>query len=169
MLPSSIRRGPTSKRMAAWTLAKSASRTSEKFAPSPIPGDIPQRLGTYKFLGQAYFSHSAGESYCQPPEQDQSRAQARLQTGKRRPPKGTAPEGPSSNASESESLPPFIMYLFHVPELTPRKKKDDARQAQEWKEKKWQKDHAYDEVFTDENMAGSSNQERGEDWEDDFM
>ncbi|RSL52899.1 hypothetical protein CEP54_010675 [Fusarium duplospermum] len=49
------------------------------------------------------------------------------------------------------------------------RRKEEARQAQEWKEKKWQKDHAYDDLFTDENMAGSSNQDRGEDWEDDFM
>lgn len=34
---------------------------------------------------------------------------------------------------------------------------------------KWQKEHAYDDVFTDENMAGQSNQDRSEDWEDDFM
>lgn len=48
-------------------------------------------------------------------------------------------------------------------------KKEELRQAQEWKEKKYQKDHAYDELFTDENMAQSSNQERNADWEDDFM
>lgn len=47
--------------------------------------------------------------------------------------------------------------------------KEEARQAQEWKEKKHQKDHAYDELFTDEHMASSSNQDRGADWEDDFM
>ncbi|KAI8721286.1 hypothetical protein NCS52_00575800 [Fusarium sp. LHS14.1] len=50
-----------------------------------------------------------------------------------------------------------------------QRRKEEARQAQEWKEKKWQKDHAYDDLFTDENMAASSNQDRGEDWEDDFM
>ncbi|KAL7791579.1 hypothetical protein V8C37DRAFT_382143 [Trichoderma ceciliae] len=49
------------------------------------------------------------------------------------------------------------------------KKKEEQRQAQEWKEKKWQKDHAYDELFTNENMAASSNQDRPADWEDDFM
>ncbi|TFA98010.1 Coiled-coil domain-containing protein 25 [Trichoderma ghanense] len=49
------------------------------------------------------------------------------------------------------------------------KKKEEQRQAQEWKEKKWQKDHAYDDLFTDENMAASSNQDRDENWEDDFM
>ncbi|KAJ3481914.1 hypothetical protein NLG97_g7703 [Lecanicillium saksenae] len=49
------------------------------------------------------------------------------------------------------------------------KKKEEARQAQEWKEKKWQKDHAYDDLFTEENMDMQSNQNRGADWEDDFM
>jgi hypothetical protein len=48
-------------------------------------------------------------------------------------------------------------------------RKEEARIAQERKEKKWQKDHAYDDIFTEENMATASNQERGEDWEDDFM
>ncbi|EQL02316.1 coiled-coil domain-containing protein 25 [Ophiocordyceps sinensis CO18] len=45
----------------------------------------------------------------------------------------------------------------------------EPRQAQEWKEKKWQKDHAYDDIFTEENMASTSNQDRDADWEDDFM
>ncbi|KID89623.1 coiled-coil domain-containing protein 25 [Metarhizium guizhouense ARSEF 977] len=49
------------------------------------------------------------------------------------------------------------------------RRKEEARQAQEWKEKKWAKDHAYDDMFTEENMAGSSNRDRGADWEDDFM
>ncbi|KAF5138060.1 Coiled-coil domain-containing protein 25 [Metarhizium anisopliae] len=49
------------------------------------------------------------------------------------------------------------------------RRKEDARQAQEWKERKWAKDHAYDDMFTEENMAGSSNRDRGADWEDDFM
>lgn len=53
--------------------------------------------------------------------------------------------------------------------LTFEQKKEEVLQAKEWKEKKYQKDHAYDTLFTDDNMAASSNQERGEDWEDDFM
>jgi hypothetical protein len=48
-------------------------------------------------------------------------------------------------------------------------KKEDARVAKERQDKKWQKDHAYDDIFTDENMAGASNQDRAADWEDDFM
>ncbi|KAG5984999.1 hypothetical protein E4U55_002106 [Claviceps digitariae] len=49
------------------------------------------------------------------------------------------------------------------------RRKEEAKQAQEWKEKKWQKDHAYDDIFTEENMASSSNQDRDTNWEDDFM
>ena len=48
-------------------------------------------------------------------------------------------------------------------------KKEELRVMKERQEKKWQKDHAYDELFSEENMASSSNQDRGEDWEDDFM
>ncbi|KAK4458754.1 hypothetical protein QBC42DRAFT_276121 [Cladorrhinum samala] len=49
------------------------------------------------------------------------------------------------------------------------RKKEEARIAKERQEKKWQKDHAYDEIFTEENLAQSSNQDRDETWEDDFM
>ncbi|PKS10131.1 hypothetical protein jhhlp_001881 [Lomentospora prolificans] len=49
------------------------------------------------------------------------------------------------------------------------RKKEEIRQAQEYKEKKWQKDHAYDDLFDEDALASSSNQNRGEDWEDDFM
>ncbi|KAL2261896.1 hypothetical protein VTK26DRAFT_3052 [Humicola hyalothermophila] len=49
------------------------------------------------------------------------------------------------------------------------RKKEEARIAKERQEKKWQKEHAYDDLFTEENMAGASNQDRDENWEDDFM
>lgn len=48
-------------------------------------------------------------------------------------------------------------------------KKEEAKVMKERAEKKWQKEHAYDEMFSEENMMGSSNQDRGSDWEDDFM
>lgn len=48
-------------------------------------------------------------------------------------------------------------------------KKEEARIMQERKQKKYQKDHAYDDLFTEENMDASSNQNRDENWEDDFM
>ncbi|KAI1343931.1 coiled-coil domain-containing protein 25 [Xylariaceae sp. FL0016] len=49
------------------------------------------------------------------------------------------------------------------------RKKEEARLKQERAEKKWQKDHAYDELFSEENMDASSNQNRSENWEEDFM
>ncbi|KAI0025649.1 coiled-coil domain-containing protein 25 [Xylariomycetidae sp. FL0641] len=50
-----------------------------------------------------------------------------------------------------------------------QRKKEEARVQKERQEKKWQKDHAYDDLFTEENMEASSNQNRDENWEDDFM
>ncbi|KAM0281424.1 hypothetical protein ACHAQH_003547 [Verticillium albo-atrum] len=49
------------------------------------------------------------------------------------------------------------------------RRKEEARVAQERKEKKYQKDHAYDDLFTEDALEGSSNQNRDADWEDDFM
>ncbi|KAI3327964.1 coiled-coil domain-containing protein 25 [Xylariaceae sp. AK1471] len=49
------------------------------------------------------------------------------------------------------------------------RKKEEARIAKERQEKKWQKDHAYDDIFSEENMEATSNQNRPENWEDDFM
>ncbi|KAI8631017.1 coiled-coil domain-containing protein 25 [Xylariaceae sp. FL1651] len=49
------------------------------------------------------------------------------------------------------------------------RKKEEARVAKERQEKKWQKDHAYDDLFSEENMEASSNQNRSENWEEDFM
>lgn len=50
-----------------------------------------------------------------------------------------------------------------------QRRKEELKVAKERKEKKWQKDHAYDDLFSDENMASSSNHDRNENWEDDFM
>lgn len=41
--------------------------------------------------------------------------------------------------------------------------------AQERKEKKWQKEHAYDELFQEDDTEEANNQYRGEDFLDDFM
>ncbi|KAI0124909.1 hypothetical protein BJ170DRAFT_635597 [Xylariales sp. AK1849] len=49
------------------------------------------------------------------------------------------------------------------------RKKEDARVMKERQEKKWQKDHAYDDLFSEESLAQSSNQDRDEGWESDFM
>lgn len=46
-------------------------------------------------------------------------------------------------------------------------KREEARVAQEYKEKRYQKDHAYDALFTEDDDC-ANNQDR-EDLEDDFM
>jgi len=51
----------------------------------------------------------------------------------------------------------------------PPQKKEEARIALDHKQKKYQKDHAYDDIFTEEALEASSNQNRSEDFLDDFM
>lgn len=48
-------------------------------------------------------------------------------------------------------------------------KKEDAKVAEERQRIKWQKDHMYDELHTDDNIHESSNQDRDADFFDDFM
>jgi hypothetical protein len=48
-------------------------------------------------------------------------------------------------------------------------RKEEARVAKERKELAWQRDHAYDDIMTEDNLAESSNQDRDEDFLDDFM
>jgi hypothetical protein len=48
-------------------------------------------------------------------------------------------------------------------------RKEEAQVAKERREKAWQRDHAYDDLFTEDALAQSSNQDRGEDFLDDFM
>jgi hypothetical protein len=47
--------------------------------------------------------------------------------------------------------------------------KEEARVARERKEKAWQRDHAYDDLFSEENVEASNNQNRSTDFEEDFM
>ncbi len=49
------------------------------------------------------------------------------------------------------------------------RKAEEKRVASERADLKWQKDHAYDDLMSEENVMGSSNQDRASDWEDDFM
>ncbi|KAK9450253.1 uncharacterized protein V1518DRAFT_413371 [Limtongia smithiae] len=46
--------------------------------------------------------------------------------------------------------------------------KKEYEEAETKKKQAWEKQHAYDEMFSEENLKKSSNQNRGEDWEDDF-
>ena len=48
-------------------------------------------------------------------------------------------------------------------------KKEDARLAEERQQLKWQKEHMYDDLHTEDNMMATSNQDRDPNWEDDFM
>jgi hypothetical protein len=47
--------------------------------------------------------------------------------------------------------------------------KEEARIAKERKELAWQRDHAYDDIHSPDAIAASSNQDRDEDFFDDFM
>jgi hypothetical protein len=48
-------------------------------------------------------------------------------------------------------------------------KEEEARIAKERRELSWQRDHAYDEVFTEDALEANSNEGRGADYFDDFM
>jgi len=64
-----------------------------------------------------------------------------------------------------------LHFLNHLSHSSTKiwQKKEEARIAQERKEKKWQKDHAYDELFQEADPEDANNQDRGEDFLDDFM
>ncbi|KAL2809370.1 hypothetical protein BJX63DRAFT_405955 [Aspergillus granulosus] len=49
------------------------------------------------------------------------------------------------------------------------KKNREKQEKREREQKKWQKDHAYDDLFSAENMEASNNQDRDPDFLDDFM
>lgn len=55
-------------------------------------------------------------------------------------------------------------------QLTFSQKKEDAKLAEERQQLKWQKEHMYDDIHTEENLAQTSNQDREEGYlSDDFM
>ncbi|KAL4878806.1 hypothetical protein BJY04DRAFT_195110 [Aspergillus karnatakaensis] len=49
------------------------------------------------------------------------------------------------------------------------KKNKEKQEKREREQLKWQKDHAYDDMFSEENLQASSNQDRDPDFLDDFM
>jgi len=49
------------------------------------------------------------------------------------------------------------------------RQKEEKRVERERREKAHQRDHAYDDLFSEDAVAASNNQERGSDFEDDFM
>ncbi|GAB7361121.1 hypothetical protein MBLNU230_g1156t1 [Neophaeotheca triangularis] len=52
---------------------------------------------------------------------------------------------------------------------TQDKKKEEAQLKEERERLKWQKDHMYDDLHTEENLQTTNNQDRAPDFEDDFM
>lgn len=61
------------------------------------------------------------------------------------------------------------LFVSSIPSLIIVQRKEEARVAKERKELAWQRDHAYDDMMSEENLAASSNQDRDEDFLDDFM
>ncbi|KAL4811053.1 hypothetical protein BDV18DRAFT_128505 [Aspergillus unguis] len=53
--------------------------------------------------------------------------------------------------------------------LREEKKNREKLEKREREQMKWQKDHAYDDMFSEENLEASNNQDRDPDFLDDFM
>jgi hypothetical protein len=53
--------------------------------------------------------------------------------------------------------------------LREERKLAEKKERQDREQLKWQKEHAYDDLFSEENMNESSNQDRDPDFLDDFM
>jgi hypothetical protein len=53
--------------------------------------------------------------------------------------------------------------------LREERKTAEKKERKERDQLKWQKDHAYDDLFNEENIRQSSNQDRDPDFLDDFM
>ena len=81
------------------------------------------------------------------------------------------------NKTKVEKFPDFAAERDEILKLKSKKnqasmqarKKEEARTAKERRELKYQKEHAYDDVFTEEALEASSNQNRDDDYLSDFM
>lgn len=63
----------------------------------------------------------------------------------------------------------FSMAWYDKVLIALEQKKEDARLKKEREQLKYQKEHAYDFLNNEEEMEATSNQNRDEGWEDDFM
>ncbi len=80
------------------------------------------------------------------------------------------------NKTKKEEFPNLQkLKLDHVRKVTDvekskQKAKEDknAKLEEERRQLKWQKEHAYDDLFNEDNVRASNNQFRDEDYEDDF-
>ncbi|KAL4754255.1 hypothetical protein BDW72DRAFT_167064 [Aspergillus terricola var. indicus] len=61
------------------------------------------------------------------------------------------------------------MLLREERKIREEKKNREKQEKREREQMKWQKDHAYDDLFSEENMEASNNQDRDPDFLDDFM
>jgi hypothetical protein len=66
------------------------------------------------------------------------------------------------------ACPPPIRPITEAKLINPQRK-EEARIAKERKELAWQKDHAYDDVFTEDALEANSNEHRDASFYDDFM
>ncbi|KFY73753.1 hypothetical protein V499_06189 [Pseudogymnoascus sp. VKM F-103] len=81
------------------------------------------------------------------------------------------------NKTKVEKFPDFAAERDEIMKAKSKKnqagvqarKKEEARIAKERRELKYQKEHAYDDVFTEEALEASSNQNRDDDYLSDFM
>jgi hypothetical protein len=80
-----------------------------------------------------------------------------------------SPLDPSPRAYGCVPAVPTPYTQRHAARLTLVQRKEEARVAAERKKLAWQRDHAYDDIMTEDNLAESSNQDRDEDFLDDFM
>ena len=81
------------------------------------------------------------------------------------------------NKTKVEKFPDFAMEREEILKARNKMKHSAAKKrmleeeriAKERREEKWKREHAYDDVFTEENMEGSSNQNRDDGYLSDFM
>lgn len=89
-------------------------------------------------------------------------------------------ENPIVNRLNKTRVEKFPDFRAEKDEFLKKKRHDERKTREQLKEKekkekrereqlKWQKDHAYDDMFSEENMEASNNQDRDPDFYDDFM
>jgi hypothetical protein len=77
------------------------------------------------------------------------------------------PQCPSSLYEDPNSLSDSEIQLQLAANW--KQRKEEARIAKERKELAWRRDHAYDDVMTEENLEQNTNENRDENFLDDFM
>lgn len=89
-------------------------------------------------------------------------------------------ENPIVNRLNKTRVEKFPDFRAEKEEHEKKKRRDERKQREQQRHKdnqekrdreqlKWQKEHAYDDMFSEENLEASSNQDRAANFEDDFM